>query len=74
MQERERENRERLSRVGTFVATFVGKGRKAGRSRLDEPGIQSPKGALTGFNRLARCSMIVAPGDRTPDAREEAMQ
>jgi hypothetical protein len=35
---------------------------KVGRSRLDEPGFPISQMPLTGFNRLARCNMMVARG------------
>jgi hypothetical protein len=68
------EIREKLSRHDTFVPTFDGSKRDASRSRVDEPGLRSPKRPLTGFNRFATCSMIWRLAAETPDAREEAMQ
>jgi hypothetical protein len=58
--------------AGTFVPAFGGAKHEAGRSRFDQAGLQSFQKPLTGFNRLARCGMIMALAAETAQARNEA--
>jgi hypothetical protein len=58
--------------AGTFVLAFGGAKHEAGRSSFDQAGLQSFQKALTGFNRLARCGMMMALAAQAAKARNEA--
>ena len=61
-----------LMALGTrLMSTFVGGTYRSDRSRPDTPVLPSLGGTMTGFNRLARCSMMTA---EAPGVREEAMR
>jgi hypothetical protein len=62
----------KFAAAGTFVPAFGGARHEAAHSRFDEPVLQSFQKALTGFNRLARCGMIMALAAETAAARNEA--
>jgi hypothetical protein len=56
----------------SFVPTFGGTA-KENRSNVPTIRVFNPPGALTGFNRLARCGIIPLLGDCAPDVCDEAM-
>jgi len=68
-----RANADFTSSQGAFRSNFRRHSKRRPVERVSTIPVSNPPGALTGFNRLARCCIIPLLGDGDPDVRDEAM-